>query len=104
MSKWISVKDRLPDLGKFVILYDGLSVLFGHLMQLNAGPTAVFSVESGGGGFTSRVTHWQELPEPPEDYTTDGKKVYYKDMAMSPEYIAMLLNMVGSEIEDKAKA
>ena len=101
MSKWISVKERLPEMERFVILYDGCCVITGHLMQLNAGPTAVFSVESGGGGFTSRITHWQEFPNPPQSYTSNKKEVLYKGTPMSPEYTAMLLNLL--DTEDKAQ-
>jgi hypothetical protein len=104
MSKWIRVSDSsVPAVGKLVIVYDGCCVMFGHYAGRDTSFNHIFCMGSNQ-GWSTAITHWQELPAPPENYTTDGKRVYYKGMSMSPEYITQLLNMVGSEIENKAKA
>ena len=99
MSKWVRVKDRLPELGRLVIIYDGCCVKFGHLSRFGLDVIRC-DLESGGGGYTTRITHWQELPKPPQSYTSNGKEVFYKGTPMSPEYTAMLLNILDCEVVD----
>ena len=98
MSKWVRVKDRLPQIGRLVILYDGCCVTFGHLVQWDRAPAFCMDI---GSGITTNITHWQELPKPPQSYTSNGKEVFYKGTPMSPEYTAMLLNILDCEVEDK---
>jgi hypothetical protein len=97
---WVSAKDRLPATGRLVILYDRMTVLFGRVSSFYNNGEPVFFIESGGGGWTTKVTHWQELPAPPEAYTTDGKNIYYKGTPMTPKYIAALLNSVEEAINE----
>ena len=101
MSNWISVKKGLPQLGRLVLLYDKCCVVFGCLSRYNS-EEAIFNVESGRGGLTSRITHWQEMPEPPETYTTDGVIVYFNGIKMTPECIASLLNLAEDKIDELA--
>ena len=58
--EWISVKDRLPEKECLAIGYQGL-MLIGWLS--NNGVDG-FVCESDGEVLTE-VTHWQSLPEPP---------------------------------------
>ena len=50
---WISVKDRLPDVGKFVLIYSENNGVF---MDYHDGATF---------GYYD-VTHWMPLPQPPK--------------------------------------
>lgn len=61
MTEWISVKDRLPDIGKPVlIVIDSSNVDAGRLLFEDNGPW-FFSETT----LISNVTHWAELPPPP---------------------------------------
>jgi hypothetical protein len=77
MSKWISVKDKLPDKSKEVLAY-GSGYAFNH----NGNPTMVIKVcwfdkddknwcyyydyDEHDIYLMGNVTHWMELPENPE--------------------------------------
>lgn len=71
MSNWISVKDRLPEIGKLVLTLDR----WGHihdraLYRFNSGfmcfqPDGLIPDRHG-------VTHWMPLPKPPEEGDKDG--------------------------------
>lgn len=50
---WISVKDRLPDVGKFVLIYNEIN---GVRLDYHDGATF---------GYYD-VTHWMPLPQPPK--------------------------------------
>ena len=100
MSEWISVKDRLPQLGRLVIVSDGCCVMFGHLEE-ECMCAETFHLESSD-GLTTRMTHWHQLPKPPKKYTSDGRTIYYKGAPMSSQYIAQLLNILSCKIDDMA--
>nr|DAV30849.1 MAG TPA: Protein of unknown function (DUF551) [Caudoviricetes sp.] len=54
---WISVKDRLPDTDRKVLVYDlnsGCYVMSRRGNEWNVLPT-----------LRPRITHWRELPDPP---------------------------------------
>ena len=53
VQEWISVKDRLPDVGKFVLIYNEIN---GVLLDYHDGATF---------GYYD-VTHWMPLPNPPK--------------------------------------
>lgn len=56
--KWISVKDKLPEMGKNIIFYhkENKKVMFGFAL-----PDGVHV-----GGSPYPCSHWMPLPEPPE--------------------------------------
>lgn len=76
--KWISVKDKLPELGEKVLVYTtGNNMYTGWINSENT-----FTVVSGSHGFVDSytVTHWMPLPEPPQEKTKpefDKYEVYY---------------------------
>ena len=53
IQEWIPVKDRLPDVGKFVLIYNEIN---GVLLDYHDGATF---------GYYD-VTHWMPLPNPPK--------------------------------------
>lgn len=70
MSTWISVKDKLPDLGIECIItnkkhtdigYRTVKGWYGHMLNWNF-PTDAITEE-----FWEAPTHWMPLPEPPND-------------------------------------
>jgi hypothetical protein len=73
MSKWISVKDRLPEPNVRVLVRDpsipefprnDSNVVIGHLRGTNSYfLSGTWFVPDGFG----QVTHWMPLPEPPKD-------------------------------------
>lgn len=77
MSKWISVKDRLPPEEKNVLFYVSLYSIIrvGYIIpKINRGevahniPAFWFVDDSENTAYAEEdVTHWQELPAPPEN-------------------------------------
>ena len=72
MTKWISVKDKLPELNKSVLTY---SLPKGDITiaELPAGyinhPDSRLPLFMGGFRGLIEVSHWMPLPEPPTDET-----------------------------------
>lgn len=70
VPQWISVNDRLPEIGKSVLIYypkwDGDEIQVAKLDS--DGMTFDICGEFNIG--TGAVTHWQPLPEPPKDGDT----------------------------------
>jgi hypothetical protein len=67
MSEWISVKDRLPEIGVDVLIsYGGLP--FYHLAFLtHNGDIKWFNGNHSNTEYSlDDVTHWMPLPKPPE--------------------------------------
>ena len=60
-NQWISVEDRLPDHDKKVLVSDGERIDFGRYKRYSK-PVSFFTF-----GMHFRVTHWQPLPDLPED-------------------------------------
>lgn len=65
--KWISVKDRLPEIGKSVLIYypywDGDEIQVAKLEydEMMFDVCGEFNIRVGA------VTHWMPLPKPPKD-------------------------------------
>lgn len=65
MSNWISVKDRLPKLGKRVLVYREGNILISALTVYNECTFwAIIKPFNDRSFLTRDVTHWQPLPEP----------------------------------------
>ena len=67
-NQWISVKDKLPEEGKGLILYceiDGFKVL-GWFHNKKFRCMGINSLGSWGGQTLERVSHWMLFPAPPE--------------------------------------
>ena len=66
MSEWISVKDKLPDAGGYVVCIAKRNP-FSRFMPM------VARIEKNGWvnpiteQYISEITHWMPLPEPPEE-------------------------------------
>lgn len=69
MTEWISVKDRLPEEGVKVLTYDPV------LQQMTVDHILIYPEDEEEPYLWShrlisdwnRITHWTELPEPPEN-------------------------------------
>ncbi len=76
MSEWISVKDRLPELGEMVMLHIpslgyGDDIRTGYMDRETAdgvgdGPPFFFPLGHNAFFALDQVTHWMPLPQPPE--------------------------------------
>lgn len=80
MPKWIPVSERLPEVGKSVLVISYGRVCFAKLLlTVNNGGYPTFVLQDGLNNppvlettahneFTeNRITHWMPLPEPPKD-------------------------------------
>lgn len=68
VSEWISVKERLPDKGVWILFYSWRGILLGsfwdnywHTQEIN-GPGLKMYLE--------QVSHWMPLPKPPNHSKT----------------------------------
>jgi hypothetical protein len=77
MSEWISVKDKLPELEQYVLLFDYWKssegkeykdMRVGYLDEYTTRKTSeglTHSLEWKGTEFAFNITHWMPLPQPP---------------------------------------
>ena len=67
IDRWISTKDRLPDVGQPVLIYypcwDGTEVQAARLEY----DKLFFEICGEFNASVNKVTHWQPLPVPPKD-------------------------------------
>lgn len=58
--EWISVKDRLPDDDKTVLVTDGIRICLSYY-------EGCCDLWRGGYIFGREMTHWMPLPQPPKE-------------------------------------
>lgn len=65
---WISVKDRLPNPGEFVLIYTAHDPDCSEFTQFEVASHNKYGwVAQGDYNPIPEVTHWMPLPEPPEE-------------------------------------
>ncbi len=57
MAEWISVKDRLPEEGSYVLVFVNLG--YGYTIGTSLYLNKSFKMDEN-------ITHWMPLPEPPK--------------------------------------
>ena len=62
--QWISVKERFPEIGQRVLVYDKNGVQGGWDIDIEKRVEGDFWSE---GGIHSGITHWMPLPEAPKE-------------------------------------
>lgn len=67
MSEWICVKDRLPENNSYILVR--IKILFGEMKVSLYYEDDFFLLDGNTNNkcITTWVTHWQLLPEPPEE-------------------------------------
>jgi hypothetical protein len=63
MNEWIRVEDRLPEKGDYVIGYDGVSERVGEAYLCSWNDKRLIFADDD----DCFITHWQPMPEPPQD-------------------------------------
>lgn len=56
--QWISVKDRLPEIGQQILIYDKYGIELGSLYDTDS--------FCGNSRYNEKVTHWMPLPQSPK--------------------------------------
>ena len=59
VNNWINVKDRLPEEGKYVLVWESQG--FAYCEKLICG---IWNIGANNGAI---ITHWMPLPEPPKE-------------------------------------
>ena len=78
MSEWISVKDRLPEMGIYVLVSCTMKVR--DSIDYRNAVVMAFTCDEGfvdtelDEVITEGTTHWMPLPEPPKEETNDKKQ------------------------------
>ena len=65
MSEWISIKDRLPESDKKVLITDGRNMMVSWYYKWNGMIRWVDTL------YVRDITHWMPLPEPPKRDDTE---------------------------------
>lgn len=65
MSEWVSVKDKQPPIGEWVLWLDGNKTMgyhspFHHIDRINQRGECLVN-------YFHKYTHWMPLPEPPKE-------------------------------------
>jgi hypothetical protein len=66
---WISVEDRLPKVGDFVVGYEkGEGIIFVCIRMLGVeGSDGHWYISKGDELYWADFTHWMPLPDPPKE-------------------------------------
>ena len=59
MNEWININDKLPEKGRYVLVYDCCT-------GVQCGTNYGGDIWDFGYGLSRNVTHWKPLPEPPK--------------------------------------
>ena len=62
VPKWISVEERLPEVGTMVLVHDG-----SRAYVVEYTPNGLFEDDYGYCHYIDDYTHWMPLPEPPKE-------------------------------------
>lgn len=65
VQEWISVKDRLPEEGQWVLVYYGN--FYGCIMNVFEYTDGIWRDAYRNSEEPGFITHWMPLPEPPKD-------------------------------------
>lgn len=65
LPRWISVEERLPEKGVFVVVYYGHFI--GNLMDVYMWDGECWRSSTGYLEDAENITHWMPLPEPPKE-------------------------------------
>ena len=65
VPRWISVEERLPEKGVFVVVYYGNFI--GNLMDVYMWDGECWRSSTGYLEDAENITHWMPLPEPPKE-------------------------------------
>lgn len=80
--RWISVKDRLPEPGSYVLVFtddrDTYTALYYVCGYENHGHWMVIDRPSRFYKIAHKVTHWMPLPKPPEDCDNDAEDIEHE--------------------------
>ena len=68
-NRWISVKDRLPEVGERVLTLDKWGHIHDRMLYQSVDGFISFRPDGLKPGID--VTHWMQLPEPPEMEKTE---------------------------------
>lgn len=64
VMRWVSINEKLPNIGQSVIIYDGISVKDFYYYN-NLGQFREFNHTDGIQLYNKNVTHWMPLPSAP---------------------------------------
>lgn len=68
MSEWISMKNRLPEIGVKVLIFDYYNDFDVWFLELDETDDIVHWEDQNGYWYPLHdATHWMPLPEPPEE-------------------------------------
>jgi hypothetical protein len=61
--EWISIKEKIPEIGMSVLVSDGTQICIAFIQSMNKKFTQINTWDHW---IHESITHWMPLPEPPE--------------------------------------